>query len=254
MELETGTRAIISLAWARRLGLPDSALHFAAMGESAARVLAPDDDAESVVFLRLLRGSALAGPAWFLDAAKDVGDDELAQESTLVRLIRDNIGSHDARGTGEYSLYYLDEPLDVAPSESTVVSFEPGHAAELENKCPSDDLAGVALSRRGHTFTLLADDGHAPLAGAGYDVWEGLIADVTAITAPSLRRHGLGSYISAVAADEALTQGLVPQWRAGLSHRAAHQTANSLGFVLAGSVTGARIGLPPAPPAGQERS
>jgi GNAT superfamily N-acetyltransferase len=245
MELETGTRAIISLAWARKLGLPDSALHFAAMGETASRVLAPNDDAETVVFLRLLRGSALAGPEWLLEAAAEVGDDELAQESTLVRLIRDNIGSHDARGTGEFSLYYLDEPLDVVPSESTVVSFDVEHAKALESECPSDDLAGVLLSRREHTFTLLAEEGHAPLAGAGYDIWEGLIADVASITVPSLRRHGLGSYISAVAADEALTQGLVPQWRAGLSHRAAHQTADSLGFVLAGSVTGARIGSPP---------
>lgn len=241
MELETGTRAIIALAWARHLGLADSALHLAALGESSDRVEARDDAADTVRFLRLVGGSALAGPGWLVDAAAEYDDEALAQESTLVRLIRDH-GAMDARGTGESALYYLDEPLDVAESDSTLVSLEAEHALALEAECPRDDLAGVRLSDREHTFTLLAQDGHAPLAGAGYDVWEGLIADVAAITVPELRRHGLGTYIAAVAVDEALSQGLVPQWRAGVSHRAAHLTADELGFVLCGSLTSARIG------------
>jgi GNAT superfamily N-acetyltransferase len=94
-------------------------------------------------------------------------------------------------------------------------------------------------SAAGHTG---GDGDSTPLAGAGYDVWEGLVADVAAITVPELRRHGLGTYIAAVAVDEALSQGLVPQWRAGVSHRAAHLTADELGFVLCGSLTSAQIG------------
>jgi hypothetical protein len=241
MELETGTRAIIALAWARRLELPDSALHAAAMGHTAPRVLAPNDAAGEVVFLRLLRGSALAGPSWILEAAEEYTDDELAVESTLVRLVRANGGGDGTRGTGELALYYLDEPLDVAGSDSTVVSMHAPHALELESQCPRDDVADAHLSLREHTYTLLAEEGHTPLAGAGYDVWNGLIADLCAITVPALRRHGLGAYISAVAVDDALTQGLIPQWRAGIGNRAAHLTAQTLGFLLAGSVTSVRI-------------
>ena len=242
MDLETGTRAIIALAWARRFGLPDTELHYAAMGETAPRILARDDTADTVRFLRLLRGSALHGPGWVLDAAERYDDDELGMESTLVRLVREHGGGSQTRGLGETALYYLDEPLDVAESESTVVSFDAGHARELEAACPRDDVTEVRLSSREHTFTLLAEEGHKPLSGAGYDLWEGMVADLSALTVPALRRHGLASYITAVAIDDALTQGLIPQWRAGVSNRAAHLTAQTLGFVLAGSLTSVSIG------------
>ncbi|MEE1620593.1 GNAT family N-acetyltransferase [Zafaria sp. Z1313] len=240
MELESGTRAIIALAWARRLGLADSALQDAALGAAAERLTVESDDG-TVRFLRLLRGSVLCAPAWFLEASGAYDDDALAQESGLVQLVRAHGGSDGTRGIGEEALYYVDEPLDVAESDTTVVSFDPAHAHELEAACPRDDVSGIDLARRASTFTLLAEEGHAPLAGAGFDVWEGLIADVGVLTVPPLRRHGLASYIAAVAVDEALSEGYIPQWRAAVSHRAAHLTADGLGFVLTGSLTQARI-------------
>lgn len=241
MELETGTRAIIALAWARRLHMADSALASVAMGGEPVRVNHRDDGATTVSFVRFMGGSVLAGPGWLLEAAADTHDEALAAESTLLGLARSH-GDDAARGLGESLLYYADQPPRVEESTSTLVAHESGPAVELEALCPRDDLAGVRLSAHSKTFTLVAEEGHAPLAGAGYSVWEGLIADLAVLTAPPLRRHGLGTYIAAIAADDALAEGFVAQFAAEVSNKAAQLMADALGFVLAGSLTRVSLG------------
>ncbi|WP_372697019.1 GNAT family N-acetyltransferase [Arthrobacter sp. JSM 101049] len=240
MDLETGTRAIIALAWARRLGMADSALASVAMGTDAGRINHRDDAATTVSFVRFMGGSVLAGPQWLLRAAAGVHDEELAAESRLLGLVRAH-GDVGARGLGESLLYYSDEPPTVEESTTTVVSHEPSTAVELEAICPRDDLAAARLSGLPHRFTLLSEDGHAPLAGAGYSVWEGMIADLGVLTAPSLRRHGLGTYIAAIAADDALAEGFVAQFSAEVNNKAAQLMADALGFTLAGSLTQASL-------------
>lgn len=242
MELEFGTRAIIGLAWARRFGLADSALQPLETGISSERILLPDEGSDTVRFLRLMGHSVLAGPRWFLDAAAGYGDAALSEEQALLRVARDSGQAPGARGMGEATLYYLDEPMDIVGSDSVVVSHEAQHATELEQLCPRDDVAEVGLSGFDQHFTLLSAEDQTPLAGSGYVVGEGMLADVGTLTQPGLRRHGLGSFITAVAIDDALTQGLIPQWCAPVEHRAAHMTARTLGFVSAGSLTAMSLG------------
>ncbi|GAA1356861.1 hypothetical protein GCM10009596_06650 [Arthrobacter rhombi] len=241
MELETGTRAIIALAWARRLGMEDSALASVALGVDEVRINHRDDAATEATFVRFMGGSVLSGPAWLLRAADGIHDEELAAESTLLGLIRAH-GDVAARGLGESLLYYADQPPVLEESTTTLVSHDPATALELEALCPRDDLAGVHLAERGKTFTLVAEEGHAPLAGAGYTVWEGLVADLAVITAPALRRHGLGTYSAALAADDALAEGFVAQCAADVSNKAAQLMADALGFALTGSLTRASVG------------
>ncbi|MBG6085357.1 GNAT family N-acetyltransferase [Zhihengliuella flava] len=242
MELESGTRAIVALAWARRLGLPDDALQKAAMGADAVRVHVPVDDG-SLLLLRYLTGSVLAGPEWALDALEGYDDEALAGESALVRALRAT-GRSEAEGlrtAGDYTLYYLDEPAGVEPSEQVAVSADPAYAQRLVASCPSDDTIGLDLARGEHMFTLVADEQQLPVATASYGLWEGLLADLATLTLPDVRRHGLGAYITAVAADDALTQGFTPQWRAPRSSAAAHRLAEDVGFVSVGSLTSARL-------------
>ncbi|WP_102158350.1 GNAT family N-acetyltransferase [Zhihengliuella halotolerans] len=243
MELESGTRAIVALVWARRLGLPDDALQQAAMGAPSERLAVPVDDG-SVLFLRYLTGTVLCAPAWALEVLSDYDDDTLAASAGLVRALRGS-GHDDAAGlrsSGDFALYYLDDPVNVEPSDTASVSFEREHARLLEDSSPKDDIVGLDLSGREHTFTLVADEGQAPLATSSYNIWEGLIADVATVTLPQIRRHGLGAYITAVAADDALTQGYTPQWRAPRDSPAAHQLALDVGFLDAGSVSTATLG------------
>ncbi|MDN5756561.1 MAG: GNAT family N-acetyltransferase, partial [Micrococcaceae bacterium] len=188
MELETGTLAIIALAWARRLNMEDSALASVAMGgDTPLRINHCDEDTSTVTFLRFGAGSVLCGPAWLLQAAADTADEELAAEAVLLGLLRDH-GDGSARGLGESLLYHADQPPEIVESSTTLVSDEASTAVELEELCPRDDLAGVRLSAQDRAFTLVAEEGRAALAGAGYSVWEGLIADLKVLTAPSLRR------------------------------------------------------------------
>lgn len=242
MELETGTLAIIALAWARRLNMEDSALASVAMGgDTALRINHRDEDTTTVTFLRFGAGSVLCGPDWLLRAAADTPDEELAAESVLLGLLRSH-GDLAARGLGESLLYHADQPPELAESTTTLVSEEASTAVELEALCPRDDLAGVRLSEQEASFTLVAEEGRAPLAGAGYCVWEGLIADLTVLTVPSLRRHGLGTYIAAVAADDAISEGFVAEFAADVNHKGAQRLADALGLVLSGSLTRASLG------------
>lgn len=242
MELETGTLAIIALAWARRLNMEDSALASVAMGaDTPLRINHRDEDTSTVTFLRFGAGSVLCGPAWLLEAAADTADEELAAEAVLLGLLRDH-GDVSARGLGESLLYHADQPPEIVESTTTLVSDEVSSAVELEELCPRDDLAGVRLSEQDKSFTLIAEEGQAPLSSAGYSVWEGLIADLAVLTAPSLRRHGLGTYIAAVAADDALSEGFVAQFAADVNHKGAQRLADALGLVLSGSLTRASLG------------
>lgn len=271
MPLDPHTRQIVALAWSRILGLPDDSLTglVGASGASGspsasprpARLEVPTDgdgpssgrpvegearraegeDEQVATFLRLYGASVLYGPRWLLDAARDVDDEVLALESTFIRLG----ASHRGRSLGEAALYYADGVPQLERSETLAVSYETDHARQLESLCPADDVAEAGLSGLDSTFTLVPDDGtqaglHGsadPVAGSGYEEWQGLIGQVGVLVRPDVRRLGLGAYAAAVAMEEAFTEGLVPQWRARMGHRASQHLADTLGFELAGSQT-----------------
>ena len=244
MPVNAHTRQIIELAWSRILGLDDGAMTEAS--EAGGRRLEvatdagdhPDEDDQIATFVRLYGTSVLYGPRWLLDAARDLDDEVLALESTMIRLGT----GHSARSLGEWVLYYADDVPDLDRSSTVAVSYEEADARELEAQCPADDVTEVGLSGLDSTFTLIPDDGAGtpsgrPVAGAGYEEWQGLIGHVGVLVRPDVRRVGLGAYAGAIAMEEAFTEGLIPQWRAALGNTGAQRVAASLGFELAGSQT-----------------
>ncbi|MEO9247579.1 GNAT family N-acetyltransferase [Citricoccus nitrophenolicus] len=243
MPVNAHTRQIIELAWSRILGLDDEALASAGgrrleVATDAAAGDRPDEDDQIATFVRLYGTSVLYGPRWLLDAARDVDDEVLALESTMIRLGT----GHAARSLGEWVLYYADDVPDLDRSSTVAVSYEDADARELEAQCPADDVTEVGLSGLDSTFTLIPDDGAGtptgrPVAGAGYEEWQGLIGHVGVLVRPDVRRMGLGAYAGAIAMEEAFTEGLIPQWRAALGNTGAQRVAASLGFELAGSQT-----------------
>lgn len=229
MNLEPGTIAIIQLAWSRRLGLDDEAL-----AGSGARIYREDNAAPLLTFVSLFGREALVGPAWALDAAKDLSGVELARHSTLLSMSR----THGGRGLGEASLLFCDT-LPSFPDEGPPVSSDPDDALALERLCPPDDVAEVGLSSMEHSCVLVdeSSDPPRPLAGAGYDIWEGILAHVGALTPPDQRRRGRATYAVAVAVEEAMAAGLIPQWRARTDNVGSQRTAVRSGFVRAGTQT-----------------
>jgi hypothetical protein len=246
MPVNSHTRQIIELAWSRILGLPDGSITEAAGSPPGSRRIevATDSGAQDgadeqiATFVRLYQTSVLYGPRWLLDAARDVDDEVLALESTMIRLG----AGHAARSLGESALYYAEDVPEIERSGSVAVSYEAADAAALEALCPADDVTEVGLSGLDATFTLVPDDGSGtptgdPVAGAGYEEWQGLIGHLGVLVRPDVRRMGLGAYAAAIAMEEAFTEGLVPQWRAALGNTASQHLAGTLGFELAGSQT-----------------
>ncbi|PPB48952.1 N-acetyltransferase [Arthrobacter pityocampae] len=233
MELDPGTVSIIQLAWSRLLGLDDDAL---ASGPD--RLYAVDDDASVLTFVTLFGREVLRGPGWAVDAGRAMASTELRSHSTLLTLSRE----HGGRGLGEAQLYFCDD-LPRLEGPPAVVSGEASLVRELERRCPPDDVAEAGLSTVEHPFVLVdRDDPAAPLAGAGYDIWQGILAHVTVITPPEERHKGYAGRVAAVAVEDAMAAGLVPQWRARTDNTASQRTARRAGFAFAGTQTSVLLG------------
>lgn len=235
-ELDAGTIAIIELAWARLLGLDDNAFD----DGRADRLYGVDDSADVLTFVTLFGREVLRGPSWAVDAARDLPGIELRRHSTLLTLSR----NHGGRGLGEAQLYFCDE-LPVLDGPPAVVSSDAPTVRALERLCPPDDVAEAGLGEAEHPFVLVdAPDGHehqpdapTPLAGAGYDVWAGILAHISVLTPPDERRKGYAQRVTAVAVEEAMAAGLVPQWRARTDNTASQRTARRAGFAFGGTQT-----------------
>ncbi|MHA7239945.1 GNAT family N-acetyltransferase [Arthrobacter sp. TMS1-12-1] len=237
MELDPGTVSIIQLAWSRLLGLDDGAL-----ATGSGRLYTVDDDAPVLTFVTLFGREVLQGPAWAVDAGRTLSGPELRSHTTLLRLGRE----HGGRGLGEAQLYFCDE-LPRFEGPPAVVSGEASLVRELERRCPPDDVAEAGLAAVDHPFVLVdegadPDSAPAPLAGAGYDIWQGILAHVAAITPPEERRRGYAGRVAAVAVEDAMAAGLVPQWRARTDNTASQRTARRAGFVFAGTQTSVLLG------------
>jgi hypothetical protein len=234
MKLEPGTVSIIQLAWSRLLGLDDGA-----MAGSGSRICREDNGV--LTFVSLFGQEALVGPAWAIDAAKGITGVELTRQATLLALSR----PYGGRGLGEANLYFCDA-LPSFAEDGPPVSSEPEHALALERLCPPDDVAEVGLSSMEHQCVLVdeATEPPLPLAGAGYDIKEGILAQLGVLTAPEERRRGRGSYAAAVAVEESMASGLIPQWRARTDHLASQRTALRAGFVYAGIQTSVALEHP----------
>lgn len=230
--LDDHVLGLVRWAWCRELGLPEGSLDDPS-DRSRLEVAGP---ADAVVVLQLAGATALRAPADVLGAARDLPDEVLALESTLLRLT----ARHAPRSLGEADLLYAAEAPEISPSSSVAVSDAPEHAARLTALCPADDVHAADLGPA--PLTLVPDDGHGealgdPLAGAGHTVWQGLLARMGILTVPEHRVRGLGTYAAAVAAERAFLDGLVPEARVRTQDRAGQAIAMALGFARAGSLT-----------------
>lgn len=238
MTLDHGSAEIIQLAWARHLGLADHT--FAEALRSGERIIRVDDSASSVQFIRLFGASALVGPAWAVEAAAGIADEDLAQHVTLMTLARE----HGGHGLGATALFFADDLPLQQPSGKLTVSHADRDAIELESRCPPDDVNEVNLAEMTHHYTVIHDDGgrHVPIASAGYAEWEGLMAQLGVLVDPEWRRQGLGSLAASIASHEALASGLTLQWRADVSNTGSLAIARSLGFMTGGIHTTVLLG------------
>lgn len=223
---------IVSLAWSRELGLPDDALR-----RAGTRTVRPDTD--TVRFVRLGDASALVGPEWLLARADGLDDEALGSRSTLVELTRD----HGGRCTGPRLLAYAADVGDEIDAENPLISHVLPHVLTLQSLCPPDDVAEADLTGRRNWFTLVDEDEN-PLSGAGYAEWQGIVARLAVLTAPDARRRGHGTVVGRLCTNDAIDEGLIPQWSSHPGNTASRRLAARLGYEELGSVTEVALGSP----------
>lgn len=229
--MEPGTRAIVELAWARRLGLADDAL------EPGASWRLTRADESVAMFVSLWEHRVLVGPDWLLERAAGVDDSVLTSGSGLLGLTaRTPGGATPGRLLGEGVLGFTDLYVDHDALESVVVADDPQSVHDLERQCPPDDVTEVGLGGMADRFVLL-DDREAPDAGSGYDEWEHILANVGVLVPPALRRSGRGTLAGAMATNDALDSGLIPQWRCRSENTASLGLARRLGYESVGTQT-----------------
>ncbi|HEU5484122.1 MAG TPA: GNAT family N-acetyltransferase [Microlunatus sp.] len=231
--MEANTEAIVRLAWARVLGLPDDALTEPADG----RITRPSD--ELIMFVRLWRHEVLVGPSDFLDRARGSDSDDLVDGSRLLA----SSSRWRGRLLGQATLAFRDEYLALEELESVCVTDDPAAVLDLEKACPPDDVAEVGLAGMSRALVTL-DELDQPTAGAGFVEWETIIGHLGVLTPPAFRRRGFGLIAAALAVNEALDHGLVPQWRSRVENSASRSTAARLGFVEVGSQTTVLLAAP----------
>ena len=184
------------------------------------------------MFVRLWEHEVLVGPSWFLDYVGGKDSEDLGDGSRLLALS----GRWGGRLLGQATLAFRDEYLALDEGVAVSVTDDPAAVLDLEKACPPDDVAEVGLADMSRALVTL-DELDQPTAGAGYAEWEQIIAHLGVLTPPAFRRRGFGQVAAALATNDALDLGLVPQWRARIENRASRSTAARLGFVEVGSQT-----------------
>ena len=233
MNLEFGTRAIIALAWAREFSVPDTALQ---PDREGASFFVPSPGSNRVEVLRLGEHQVVRAPADILPLLSDDPQARFLDDRSLLGLLRTSGLAPSVRSLGIDALTYLDSPFEIVDSEAITVSTDVDDLAELRENSPHDDAASTTLDGCDQCFVLFSDAGSDPVAGAGYWAPGGLLAETTVLTHPGLRRHGLGRYAAALAVDDALSEGLIPQARIREGQDGAGALAASLGFERLGSL------------------
>lgn len=221
---------IIRLAWARELGLGDTALRPA----HTVRVVG-----ESIHVLDIAGAAAIIGPRWFLD--RTTGDDAgaLLQPSRLLEASQ----GHGGQISGPVDLAFLGDYADTAPEVSLLISHERSDALAVAALCPPDDSTHADLGARGRWFTVVGDDDQA-LGCSAYSEFQGLLADLTTLISPAHRRQGVGGVVTRLAAEDALDSGLIPQLRTHRGSAIGATFAHRANFDVLGAYARVHLHLP----------
>jgi GNAT superfamily N-acetyltransferase len=129
---------------------------------------------------------------------------------------------------GPAALAYL-EPASFTPPAvitSAVPADDPG-LDELIASVPPEDAGEAGLEEITSPAFVLSRGGRV-VAAAGYRRWPTGVAHLSVLTAPSHRGQGLAHAVAGHAVRSALSEGLLPQWRA--RPLASRKVARALGF------------------------
>jgi len=235
--LSNANQRVVLSAWARSLQEDPTLFHRAneaCLADRRFEIPAEHEldewDPQTATFIQLFNISILYGPQWFLEAAREIDDEVLALESTMLRLGYEA----GARSLGEEVLYYA-EDIPFYDDAQLNVTSQARDARRLETACPPDDTISMPLDALDHFFTIAAFGHEAePIAGAGYDVFSETVGQLMVLVAADQRKKGYGTFMLARAAEECMFDGLLPQFVTPVGDEIGEKMANDVGFLLSG--------------------
>jgi hypothetical protein len=141
---------------------------------------------------------------------------------------------------GPATLAYCDErcfrPSDVAVVD--VIAADRADLAALLASVPADDADESGLGEI-TSPAFVVRSGAQVIAAAGYRHWPGQAAHICVLTAPRRRGRGLARVVASAAVADALSDDLLPQWRA--RPEPSRRVALALGFRELGAQLSIRV-------------
>lgn len=234
--LSNANQRLVLSAWARSLEIDSKTFHTAnetgrpRRFEIAADHELSDWEPHTATFIQLFNISLLYAPTWFLDVARDVDDEVLALESTMLEL---GYGA-GARSLGEEVLYYAEDIPFYDDARLNMTSHS-RDVRRLEAACPPDDTLVMPLDALDHFFTVAPFAVQSqPIAGAGYDVFSETVGQLSVLVSAAERGKGYGTFMLARVAEECMFDGLLPQFVTSVGDEIGEKMANDVGFLLSG--------------------
>ncbi len=102
-------------------------------------------------------------------------------------------------------------------------------AQSILSSCTESEQEESGIAEMSFYFATDSANGKAG-AIAGYEVWNGKIAQLGVVTRPEHRGQGLASMVAHTAAKSAIDTGLIAQWRCQLGNMSSYQLSQKLGF------------------------
>ncbi|OZD80200.1 GNAT family N-acetyltransferase [Rhodococcus sp. 05-339-2] len=221
---------IVRLAWCRQLQMDDRALD--TDSDRVEHVGATED----ITVLRLAETTLISGPSWAVDASRTLTGHAGTDRTWISTLLGDRSERYDS---GTHTVAYGSDIGHTIDVHDPLISHEAEHARNLAAHCSEADVAEAfdePVSR--HWFTLLGDDRPADsahsLASAGYSEQQLILADMRVLTDPNHRRRGHAQVVGRLATNDAIDDGLIPQWRSRPENASARRLAARLGYVEIG--------------------
>ncbi|MER6699457.1 GNAT family N-acetyltransferase [Streptomyces fimicarius] len=159
-------------------------------------------------------------------ALRDLGTQELADPDRLHDRLHDRLRINEVLGPA-HLLFLTPSRFRPVPSVAERVPGDDPLLLALLDRCGPGDADESALADITSSARVLRRDGQIA-AAAGHELWPRGTAHLSILTDPRHRRRGLALDVASAAVADALSQGLLCQWRGRTL--ASRRVAQTLGF------------------------
>lgn len=221
--LEPDPLRTVHEVWAGRLGVEAAAF------DADGVVSVAWDGIRAASVVRLGGTTVVGAPREALAALRELAPQQLVEPAALIAALE----SFGPELFGAATLAFADRSTVAAATRSTV-----REATRAVLQAVTDTLASEEQDECGllemDRWWVLEERADEPIAAAGYGIWNDKLAHLGVAVAPGHRGEGLGATVASAAITDALSSGLVVQWRSGVDNEASELLGHRLGAITLG--------------------